>query len=161
MKNRSDFVGPSSFADDFTSRGSSPRSRPKHSPSKSGSRSPPKSRSPKRGFLPRIIKQAKQAQQRSASRSLERKEDYSPRSSAELSTDLLAQLAEDNDDSASQQDARKASRRAIDIMMKNIQNKQKPIWVPGGRGEQHRIFHENYLMAHGGLATMPLKSSNM
>ena len=162
--NRSDFVSPNRFADELTSQGSySPVSRKKTSPGKSSSRSPPKSRSPKRrGYLPDIIKKHKQRkQQTSASRSLERRA-ASARSSGELSSELLAQLREDNEDSQSQQeDARKASRRAINLMMKDIQNKQKPIWVPGGREGQGRIFHENYLAMHGGRPTMPLKSSNL
>ena len=81
------------------------------------------------------------------------------RSSSNLSSTLLNQLEDDEDDYEEryQKDVSKASRRAIDLMMRNIKSKSKPIWVPSGN-DQNRIFHENYLISHKNNPRLPLQN---
>ena len=80
------------------------------------------------------------------------------RSSGNLSSTLLNQLQDDDDyEEKYQKDVSKASRRAIELMMRNIKSKQKPVWVPQAN-HQNRIFHENYLIQRNGRSDMPLQN---
>ena len=60
-----------------------------------------------------------------------------------LSSSLLRKLNESDDDMDLEEikEARMASRKAIELMMKGIKSRTRPVWVPSG--DQEKVFHSN------------------